>query len=177
VAPANPPEAIQEAAGPAAPEEEFLSMKGTEFYLYDARPMAGAARKPLMTIKAGELDVGMAEENSVSFKKARATIRSGDPDDPEIVFQAAEGSFVENERAYLKGGVVAQVGDMTVQLQDIEMNSPTEETPVVAESANPVIIDGPGMHLEAQSLRLYPDEKSFEMTAGSGYFDFGRIQP
>lgn len=177
-APATPPATPSPAAdGGAHAGEETLQTSLTEFYLYDARPLEGVAKKPLLTIKADQLSVGILEGKSVSFKNARATMRSADPSDPEIVFQAAEGVFVENEQAYLKGGVVAQVGDMTVDLEDIQMNSPTEDAPLVAESTHRVRIDGPGMHLEAGGVRLLPEEKSFEMTDGTGYIDFGRFKP
>jgi hypothetical protein len=175
-----PPESAESPAPEAAeagPGQDLVRMRGTEFYLYDARPMAGAARKPLMHIRAGETSVGLDGGASVSFTDARAIIRSTEDPGQEIIFQAAEGSFVENERAYLRGGVVAQVGEMTVQLEDIEMTSPTTDTPILAESANAVIIDGPGMHLQAESLRLFPDDKTFELSDGSGYIDFGRLQP
>ena len=160
-----------------APEQDLIRMRTTEFYLYDARPLAGAARKPLIFIRAGETSVGVDSGASVSFKDAQAVIRSNEEAGQEIIFRAAEGSFVENERAYLGGGVVAQVGEMTVQLEDIEMTSPSAETELVAETQQPVIIDGPGLHLQAASMRLYPDDKICELTAGSGYLEFGSLEP
>ncbi|MBI3118461.1 MAG: LPS export ABC transporter periplasmic protein LptC [Candidatus Hydrogenedentes bacterium] len=104
-------------------------------------------------------------------------LRGQAADAEEIILDAAEGSYEENQRAYLKGGVRAQVADMTLQLEDMEVTTVTPDSPGMAFTEHPVTITAPGMELRAENLRLYPDEKKMELSQCSGFIEFGRLQP
>lgn len=132
-------------------------MKGADFYLYDKRAVTGGAQKPMVSIKADEFSLGTGDTASYSFKNVKATLHL--PDGKDIIFEAAEGSFVEDVKAFLKGGVRAQVNEMTLELEDIELSAPRVDTPGIAFSDHPVVLKGPGIEITAAGLRLYPDEK------------------
>lgn len=149
-------------------------MKGAQFYLYDKRVTVGGVQKPMVSIEAAEFSLGTGETASYTFKNVKAILHLSDGKD--IIFEAAEGSFVEDVKAYLKGGVRARVNEMKIELEDIELSAPRTDAPGIAFSDHPVLLAGPGIEIHAAGLRLYPEEKKLELNNGSGYFEFGRLE-
>jgi hypothetical protein len=79
----------------------------------------------------------------------------------------------EEERAFLDQGVVGTIGTMTLELEDIEWLN--EER--LAKTDKPVrMVDGE-MHLDAATLRLYPDERKYVMTDAEGVLLLERKEP
>jgi len=59
-------------------------------------------------------------------------------------------------------------------LSDIHWQRGDETTAGMASTDNPVIIDDPELQLNASGLRLYPDERHFELVNVSGVIRFGK---
>lgn len=65
------------------------------------------------------------------------------------------------------------MGTMQMELTDIEWKNDER----VAVSDHPVTITTEDSHLEASSLRLYPDKRQMVLTNGSGILRVGRVEP
>jgi hypothetical protein len=183
---ATPPRegAVPDAA--EAPTEteggDSMTLSETQLYLYDTRPGAGVARLPLVVIQAGNLRLGSESGvlgsggNRMTFEDARATIRSANDEDDAFVFEAKRGYYIEGERAYLEGGVHARSGDMSIELEDIDITPPTEHTAGLASTEHPVVLSSPMMQMNAQSMRLDPETKEFELVNAVGEIQLGELQ-
>lgn len=152
-----------------------LTMSGIKLFLYDKGPAAeGVARKPVLRIEADTFT--SAGERAWSFEKARAFMLSRKTQE-EWELEAAHGTLKEDENAQLQGGVTARLGTMTIKLEDIAFETPADGSPKAAYSDNPVTVDDPAMQLTAASVKLYPDDKRFELTEVSGSFYFNVNAP
>lgn len=145
--------------------------QGVDLRLFDTDPTTGAPRKPNFWIHAEVFSV--ADKDIWSFQKARAVIYGNDERDQEIHLEAGEGKFQESKMAYLKGGVIGSVGDMKLDLIDIEWLNEQN----MAKSDNPVSIRNGDSHLQATSMRLYPKEKQMLLTNVTGLVSFERKAP
>src|SRR5690242_17076384 len=103
-----------------APVASTGTMTNTEVFLFDAEPVPGETRKPRVALKAAVFK--RLESGVWAFEKAQAVMR-GSGEGSEITFEAAEGQYEENKSAFLRGGVKAQAGTMSVELQDIQVDS------------------------------------------------------
>ncbi|MDQ1257938.1 MAG: hypothetical protein QG656_2546 [Candidatus Hydrogenedentes bacterium] len=164
----EPAAASEPAAEPAGPE---MTMTGINIYMHDKRPTLGTPRKPTFWVKAETFT--STEDGLRSFKNARAVVYSRKEGEPDIVFEAKNGWMKEEERAFLDQGVVGTIGTMTLELEDIEWLN--EER--LAKTDKPVrMVDGE-MHLDAATLRLYPDERKYVMTDAEGVLLLERKEP
>jgi hypothetical protein len=171
-APQPPPEQEEPMSAATAEEpEDLLKMTDINLYLHDPRPTEGAPRKPTLWIRADDFTV--AEDDLWRFHNAQATIY-GETDMDSIRLEADEGIFQEDVKATLAGTVRAQVGDMHMQMQDIEYTNPQEDLPGMARTDGPVKVASPTLDLEASSMRFYPDTKTYELTDVSGTIAFER---
>jgi len=158
--------------GPGEPAD--MIMNDINLYLHDTRPTAGAVRKPTLWVHANSFT--MPEDNIWALEDARAVIYGTDQGEEEIILEAKRGRFEQGTSAYLNDGVKAYVGDMTIELSDIEWRNPEENRPGEARSNNPVKVSDPNLQLEASSVRLDPDSKEFELTNVAGIIHFGRTK-
>ncbi len=170
---------------PSTPELPSASEEGEantaviddiHLYLHDTRPTGGQALKPTLHLQAKQGT--QVNESTWSFNNAYAIIYDKSRNDEEqgklIEIWAQEGRFEEGKSAYLKGSVKAVLGDMTIELSDIEWQNPDKDKPGEARSDSPVKLSSPQMQLQANSLRIYPDNKEFELVGVTGSVDFGR---
>ena len=180
--PTQPPaEANGENASAEVPENA-MDMTNIEMHLWPSSEAPGQEEKPLLSIRAqrvtGNMDGSGAE---LSFEGAQAVVPQQKPEDSQIHFEAASGTFQENQRAVLKGGVKAQIDDMAITLQEITWEiAPREEEEGgtgMAFSDQPLTINSPTQKLEAARLRLYPDTNSMELYEVSGVITFTGEKP
>lgn len=149
---------------------------GINLYMHDARPTAGATRKPTFWVHAEYFT--MLDDQVWSFENAQAAIYGRSQDEEEITLQAARGRFQEESGALLEGGVTAYVGDMTLELADIEWINPREDGEEgLARSDNDLQVSSRRLQLRASSLRLFPESKKFVLTNVSGLVRFGEPTP
>jgi lipopolysaccharide export system protein LptC len=144
---------------------------GVDLRLFDTDPTTGAPRKPNFWIHAEIFSV--ADKDIWSFEKARAVIYGKNEGDQEIHLEAGEGKFQESKMAYLKGGVKGTVGDMKLEMTDIEWLNDEN----MAKSDNPVSIKNGDSRLQAASMRLYPKDKQLLLTNVTGLVSFERKAP
>lgn len=162
---------VTEAVGGAA----GVTMSGIKLFLYDKTvALDGAARKPVLRIEADTFT--STGEKQWQFEKAHAFMVSRKTQE-EWQLVANTGTLKEDENAYLSGGVVATLGTMTVDLEDIAFETPTDGSPKAASSDKPATVKDPGMDLHAASVKLYPDDKRFELTDVAGIIRFTKETP
>jgi len=167
-----PPAPQEPAAGGAGSDAAVRMSSCINLYMHDARPTAGAARKPTFWVHAEYFT--MLDDQVWSFENAQAAIYGQNPDEEEIMLQAARGRFQEESGALLEGGVTAYVGDMTLELADIEWINPREEGEEgLARSDNDLQVSSRRLQLRASSLRLFPESEKFVLTNVSGMVRFG----
>lgn len=143
-------------------DQVTMEGRGLDLRLFDNNPTPGGPRKP--TFWAHVEVFSQTGEDLWSFEKARAIIYGNSEESEPIVLDAGRGSFQETKMAYLKDGVVAHVGEMKLELTDMEWLNDER----LARSDNPVTISGGGCALKASSLRMYPDQKQLILTNVSG---------
>jgi len=172
IAPPSP-----ETATPAVGRTDgAVSMSGINLFLHDARPTAGAARKPTFWVHAEYFT--MLDDQVWSFENAQAAIYGRTPEEKQITLEAARGRFQEDSGALLDGGVTAYVGEMTLDLADIEWINPRQEGEEgIARSDSPLRVSSNKLQLRASSLRLYPESDKFVLTNVSGLVRFGDHAP
>lgn len=176
--PPAPPTPPAEVAAPSVAQKAAeavggaagLTMSGIKLFLYDkGAGFDGVARKPVLRIEADTFtSVG---EKSWSFQKARAFMLSRKTQE-EWELEAEQGVLQEDQSAFLQGGVTARLGTMTVHLEDISFETPQDDAPKAAFSDKPVTVEDPAMQLRASTVKLFPDDKRFELTEVSGSFLF-----
>jgi len=165
--PADPPDA----AGPVFAEERpAMEGRGVTLRLNQSDPTFGTPRKPTVTLHGETFSVG--EDGIWSLEDVRAKIRGTAQDAEPILLEAGRARFQEAKTAYLKDGVVARAGSMRMELIDLEWVN--EER--MGRTDHPVFIRTDTMHLNASSLRLYPDTRRVVMTDVVGTLRFERSE-
>ncbi|MBL7646093.1 MAG: LPS export ABC transporter periplasmic protein LptC [Candidatus Hydrogenedentes bacterium] len=180
--PAAPPAQPDAESASAEVPENAMDMTNIEMHLWPSSEAPGQEEKPLLSIRAqrvtGNMDGSGAE---LSFEGAQAVVPQQKPEDSQIHFEAASGTFQENQRAVLKGGVKAQIDDMAIALEEITWEiAPREGEDSgtgMAFSDKPLTITSPTQKLEAARLRLYPDSNSMELYEVSGVITFTGEKP
>lgn len=160
------------APDPLTEPADAMTMNGINLYMHATEPTAGKTRKPTFWLHADAFSV--IDESVWAVEEARAVIYTNDPERGNIVLEAKRGRFEEGKSASLREGVRAYVGDMRIELTDIEWRNPDGESPGEARSENPVRVIDPDLRLEGSSLHLYPADKQFELTNVVGQVHFGR---
>lgn len=156
-------------------------MENIEMHLWPANAAPRQGQKPLLSIRARRFMGAVGGDDEWSFEDAEAVAPAQEGDHTTISFKAARGTFEEDKRAVLQGGVTAYANDMVITLDDITW----EISDVSGESAgggraysnNPIRIDSPTQQLEASSLTLDPETATFELKDVSGEIHFGGIAP
>lgn len=178
-APSKPKTVAQESAKaqePPQPAEavanQAIAMSGVDLRMYHVAPTVEGARKPAFWIHAEAL-VLPQEQGAQSFEKAHAVLYAQAEGKEDMVFDAGRGSYWANERALLSGGVIARSGTMTIEMTDVEWLNTERE----AKTDHPVIIRDGETHIEAETLRLYPDRDEFVITHGKGVVQMERSTP
>lgn len=181
-----PPEAPPEATPGDAPSAEaptdMMDMNEVEMQLWPSSDAPAQGTRPLLSIRAqrvtGSLDGTTAE---LSFEGAQAVVPPQEEGDSNINFEAARGTYQQNRRAVLSGGVTAQIDDMAIALEDITWEilpqEGAETSTGLAFSDNPLKIASPTQNLEAARLRLYPDTQTMELYDVKGTITFTGEQP
>jgi len=165
-----PPPADAHAGGNRSANIEGMEGRGADFRLFDGDPTSGPARRPRFWLHVDSFS--LAEENIYSFENGHAVIYGRDDQMQDMYLTAGGGMYQEAKSAYLKNGVVAQIGDMKLELQDFEWLN--EEG--LGKSDNPVSIHSPDSELKASSVRLYHKEKQMVLTDVTGTFRLERVQ-
>lgn len=163
----------QPAAPPAvnadAEPQTDMEGRGADFRLFDGEPSTGPVRRPRLWLHVDSFS--LAEANVWSFEKASAVIYGRDEQMEDMYLEAGGGSYQEAKSAYLKGGVVARIGDMKLDLQDFEwLNEPGE-----GRSDYPVSIVTPESELKASSVRLYHKDRQIVLTDVTGTLRLERV--
>lgn len=158
---------------PAASDERMnMEGQGVDLWLLDSHPTAdGQNRKPTFRVHADGFS--LAEDDIWSLEQARAVIFGRDENAPEIQLVAGRGRFQQGKMAYLKDGVDVTVGEMRMTLSDIEWLNDER----VARTDSPLTITTPDSHLEAASMRMYPDRRQVELTRVTGLIHLEGEQP
>lgn len=181
--PATPPPASPAGeSAPVATPDNTMDMTNIEMHLWRSSDAPGQDQKPLLSIRAarvtGNMDGSGAE---LSFEGAQAVRPQQKPEDSQIHFEAARGTFQENQRAVLKDGVKAQIDDMTITLEEITWEIAPEDGAEgdtgMAFSDKPLKITSPTQNLEAARLRLYPDTNTMELYEVTGVITFTGEKP
>lgn len=168
-APKKAPDAAKQAAA-AVGGASGVTMSGLKLFLYDkGQGLDGVAKKPVLRIEADTFT--STGEKEWNFQKTQAFMLSRKTQE-EWRVEADKGRMKEDENAFLEGNVVANLGTMTIHLQDIAFETPDGDAPKAAHSDKPVTVHDPGMDLEATSVKLFPDEKRFELTEVVGTISF-----
>lgn len=176
------PQTDAETAPAEAAPDNAMDMTNIEMHLWPSSEAPGQEEKPLLSIRAqrvtGNMDGSGAE---LSFEGAQAVVPQQKPEDSQIHFEAASGTFQENQRAVLKGGVKAQIDDMAIALEEITWEIAPQDGEEggtgMAFSDKPLTITSPTQKLEAARLRLYPDTNSMELYEVSGVITFTGEKP
>ena len=167
----KPPEPKPNAQPGLPASDNPVTMTGINLYLHDTRPTDGAPRKPTLWVQADEFS--LMQDDVWAFAKARAVIYGRDDESENITIEANRGEFKEGERAYMSNGVVAHVGTITLDMQDMEWVNEKRE----ARTDNPIhLVDGK-TRLDAASARLLPDERMFILTKVKGVIQLKREEP
>ena len=181
--PATPPPASPEAeTAPAATPDSAMDMTNIEMHLWRSSNAPGQDQKPLLSIRAARVTGNMDESGAeLSFEGAQAVRPQQKPEDAQIHFEAARGTFLENQRAVLKDGVKAQIDDMAITLEEITWEiapeGGAEGGTGMAFSDKPLKIISPTQNLEAARLRLYPDTNTMELYDVTGVITFTGEKP
>lgn len=150
---------------------QHVEGRGADFRLFDPEPTSGdAARRPRFWVHVDSFT--LAEEKVYSFENAQAIIYGRDGQMGDMYLEAGGGSYQEAKSAYLKGGVVARIGEMRLDLSDFEWLNEAGE----GRSDNPVSIVTPDSELKASSVRLYHKDKQFVLTDVTGTLRLERVQ-
>ena len=169
---AAPDRAEGSAAAPAVgPSDDRMEMEGVDLRLFDGEPTADTPRMPTFWVHTNVFSID--GEDIWSFEQARAVIYGRNQLEENILLEAGSGRFQEGKMAYLRGGVVARVGDMRLDLTDLEWLNDER----LARTDQPVSIATSDSHLTASSLRMYPDQKQLVLTNVTGTVRFGRTEP
>ncbi len=167
----SPPPEVEGMA--TAAEADTIRMNDINLYLHDTRTTTSAAHKPTFWLHADTFSV--LDEQVWAIEDARAVVYNRQTNAEEMVLEGKRGRFEQNVGAYLKDGVKAYLGDTVIYLEDMEWVHPQDETTKgVAFTDHPLKVENPKIKLQADSLRLYPDTKEFEMTDVSGVVYFGK---
>lgn len=152
-----------------------VTMSGIKLFLYDKGPgIEGVARRPVLRIEADTFT--STGDKQWAFEKAHAYMVSRKTQE-EWQLEAGSGTLREDENAFLSGGVVATLGTMTVRLEDIAFETAEGAESKAAWSDKPATVEDPGMNLSASSVKLFPDDKRFELTEVAGEFRFTKETP
>ena len=154
--------------------DEQLVMRGVEMYMHEIAPTPGLPKSPSFRVRAATFTL-LDEAGGVwAFEDAEAVIYGSDEADPDIVVTADAGRLEEERAAWLEGNVVATIDTMTIRLADLDWRNPRDGVEGVAKSDAPLVVDDPGIQVEAGSIRLYPDSKTFELGEVTGIVRFRR---
>ncbi|MBI2425179.1 MAG: hypothetical protein HYV27_20300 [Candidatus Hydrogenedentes bacterium] len=177
--PVSPPPAVYPEETPEAPADASgeIVIHGANFYLYRNDESVAGAQTQTLSIQADTFSLVGGETKQYAFEGAHAVIYGRGENNEPVVMEAARGIFVEDERAVLQDGVTATMGDLTLELQDLEWKNPQADEPGIAISNNPVRIINSTLSLEAATLRIYPDEKRVVLSEGSGSWRFEKETP
>lgn len=175
-APAPPAPAEPTASDSSVVQDlDTLEMSGIKLYLYDKAAIPGQERNPVFSVEADKFS--QDAEKTWRFTQAKATAHARKEGDNDIIFNAGSGALREEESASLDGGVVAQVGPMTIEMADVLWSQGSETEPPVASTVNPVKVLDPSMQLFAQQFRLYPADSQFALLEVHGEVAFAAPQP
>jgi len=163
------PTAPPASAGPGGPHAN-MEGRGADFRLFDGDPTSGPARRPRLWLHVDSFS--LTEENIWSFQNAHAVIYGRDEQMEDMYLEAGGGSYQEAKSAYLKEGVTAKIGEMKLELRDIEWLNDEG----IAKSDYPVSITTPDSELKASSVRLYHKEKQIVLTDVTGTLRLERAQ-
>lgn len=160
---------------PVAPRQprDQLTSKTLELFLYDKKAAGTQTVKPRFKIVAE--NGAFTDEQTWSIEKVRATIYSSRGED--IFMEASQGTLdqrKDQEKAFLRGGVVLQTGSTRVELRSLQWLN--EEG--VIRSDEPVTITGDDIQMTAPSLLYYPDDDLLELSGVALSIDLkGTQQP
>lgn len=161
-APSKPatPEGSPAAPDPAA--TQTLMQGKTSLYLYDADPATGGQGRPRFEIRDTEVALQQQGEKPVwSFKDAHAIIYA--EDGTETHLRAGEGYLnEESQEAMLSGGVIMEMGEKTIQLDDIAWSNR------MAKSDKPILLRDGESQINASSLEYNPDTKELVLKDARG---------
>ena len=160
-APIVPTDAPAGDAGMAEEPEDTMSMEGIDLYLTDTHGQSGVAGKPWVAVHAERFEMigdGALGLEDVSFRIF------GPEGEESLSFTAQRGQFdKDNREAYLEGEVEARSAGLKIDLEDLHWRQPAPGEPSLAETDGPAVLDMTGLHLEAEGLKLRPEEGTFEL--------------
>ena len=158
-------------AEPVAGTQTHMEGRGADFRLFDGEPTFGPTRRPRLWLHVDWFS--QAEENIWSFRDAHAVIYGRDEHMDDMYLEAGGGSYQEDKSAYLREGVVARIGQMTLELRDFEWLNEEGE----GRSEYPLSVSTPDCDLKASSVRLYHKDRRILLTDVTGTLRLERAQP
>lgn len=172
----KPPDSAQgqgetSAATEGAPAPLEGRAQGVDLRLFEPEPTPGGTRKPTFWLHTDTFT--MSDAKTWSFENAHAVVYGEEGENADIEFEAGRGHLEEDKMAYLKDGVKAKIGDIALELQDIEWVNADR----VARTDNPVSITMDGSNLKSAGLRIFPDQKKLVLNDVAGTIRFERNQP
>ncbi|MBI4558047.1 MAG: hypothetical protein HY706_10745 [Candidatus Hydrogenedentes bacterium] len=135
---------------------------------FDASALGGGAQLP--TFRVTSQKCSMTPGGTWSLDKPRALIFSEGKENATLeagygeYVQAREAGEEPSERAFLREGVVLQVGTLRVELSDVEWKNAEK----VARSNQPVLVTDQDTNLRAAALEYYPDTGRLVLTDVAG---------
>lgn len=158
------------AAGSTA-NESSAQLKGVDLWLYHTAPTAGVERKPTCWVHADAFT--LESDNSWALDTAKAVIYAREANEPDIRIEARHGRFQESKMAHLSDGVKAKVGDMRIEMAEVQWLNDER----VLQTDRPASIVTDDMQLDVETLSLYPDKRQIIMTRVTGTVELEGNQP
>lgn len=169
------PEIQAESAAAESTEDALrdadMTMEGINLYMHRPDNHEGVPSRPELWVQAESFSIG--DDKVYAFKEASAVLYGKDETE-EIRLHANQGVFKQDQFAKMDGDIRMTAGAMKIFLLDLQWDRSEEDAAGVVHSEQPVIIDDPDLQLNASSLRLVPDTKTFEMDNVTGVVRFGK---
>ena len=134
--------------------------------MHDYTPTAGAVRTPRFAIE-GDSATRAGEGNEWTLDGVRATVYDGEAERLTLSADHADYSEAENS-ALLRGGVLAQAGDVTLKLDAIRWDNKSG----LAQSEGPVSLKQGDTWIEASSVSIDPGNELIHFRNFSGQVIF-----
>ncbi len=145
---------------------ENMNVSSVDLYHHDPRPTIGEARKPTLWLHAEKFAV--IDENTWKVEDVHAVIYDVQSGTEHIKISANEGLFEKMNKASLTGNVEAQMSDITFNTNGIEWKNRSDKEQAQIWTHGKIVVQGTDLHLNAESLRIYPETKEFELEDVSG---------
>ena len=162
-----PPSQVTEGESEAS-SETGMGFEEVDLYVFPSKQTVGVENLPLFHLHVGKLAV--PEDNRYEFTDAEATVYGAAEEEP-LRFKAPEGHYEQGLRARLGGGVEGHSGTMSFFMEEVTWEKQEEDDTGIVHSDHPVTIKDTGLHLDAKSLTMFPEQNKVILKNVSGTID------